>query len=92
MAAAVGAAGLRSAREPWIERAPVLLCATPVPLGTGRWALSDATGSVPIVPGFWRTAELVATSGGRPITVAGEWSVDGVAPLTVWADELAVQL
>ena len=92
VADAIAAAGLLSAREPWLERAPLLLRATPVPLGTGRWALSDATGCVPIVPGFWRTAELVAVSGGRPITLAAEWSVDGVLPLTVWADGLAVQL
>jgi hypothetical protein len=92
VAAAIAAAGSCSAREPWIERVPILVRATPVPLGTGRWSLSDASGSVPIVPGFWRTAELVAVSGGRSIAIAAEWSVDGVLPLTVWADGLAVQL
>ena len=40
----------------------------------------------PIVPGFWRLAELVAISGGRPIVVMGELSADGILPLTVWAD------
>lgn len=89
---AIAGAGLLSAAEPWIERAPMLLRATPVPLGTGRWALSDATGSIPLVPGFWRTAELVAASGGRPVTVMGEWSVDGILPLTLWADGVPVIL
>lgn len=89
---AVAGAGVASAHEPWIERYPVLLSATPVPLGNGRWALADPTGSVPIVPGFWRTAELVCASGGEPITVMGEWSVDGVQPLTLWCDGAAVRL
>jgi hypothetical protein len=39
------------------------------------------------VPGFWRLAELVSISGGRPVTVMGEWSADGFQPLTVWAQE-----
>jgi hypothetical protein len=32
-----------------------------------------------------RLAELVAISGGGAVTVAGEWSADGLLPLTVWA-------
>lgn len=88
----VAAAGTASAREPWIERFPMLVSATPVPTGTGRWALSDHTGSLPIVPGFWRTAEIVCASGGAPVTIMGEWSVDGVLPLTLWSDGAAVML
>jgi hypothetical protein len=70
----------------------VVVDATPVPLGDGRWAMSDPTGSVALVPGFRRTAELVAASGGRPVTIAAEWSVDGVAPLTMWSDGAVVPL
>jgi hypothetical protein len=47
---------------------------------------------MPIVPGFWRLAELVAMSGGAPVTVMGELSADGVQPLTVWASGAMVLL
>jgi len=89
---ALDAAGWAIAAEPWLERYPLCVSATPAPLGNGRWTLTDATGSIPIVPGFWRLAELVAVSGGAPVTVAGEWSADGILPLTVWADGSAVAL
>ncbi len=89
---AIAAAGWASAGEPWLERWAMCVTATPAPLGNGRWALSDSTGSIPIVPGFWRLAELVAESGGSPITLAGEWSVDGFLPLTLWVGAMAVAL
>jgi len=63
-----------------------------VPVGNGRWLLADHTGSVPIAPGFWRLAELVAVSGGRPVTVMGEQSADGLMPLTAWVDAQVVRL
>lgn len=83
--AAVAAAGWAMAAEPWLERYPVLVRVVPLPEGNGRWVLADHTGAMPIVPGFWRLAELVAMSGGSPITVMGELGADGVLPLTVWS-------
>lgn len=82
---AVAAAGWAIAAEPWLERYPVCISAVPTPVGNGRWMLSDASGAVPIVPGFWRLAEMVAVSGGRALTVMGELSADGVLPLTMWS-------
>jgi hypothetical protein len=84
---AMGLAGWALAAEPWLERVPLCICAVPTPLGDGRWVLADRTGALPVVPGFWRLAELVSISGGRPVTVMGEWSADGFQPLTAWADE-----
>lgn len=89
---ALADAGRAIASEPWLERYPVCVSATPAPLGNGRWVLADRTGAVPIAPGFWRLAELVAVSGGRPVTVMGEASSDGMLPLTVWVDRRAVPL
>ncbi|MBI5089256.1 MAG: SWIM zinc finger family protein, partial [Actinobacteria bacterium] len=88
----LAAAGWAIAAEPWLERYPVCVRAVPTPVGNGRWTLADATGAVPIVPGFWRLGEMIALSGGRPVTVVGEWSADGVLPLTMWADGQAVAL
>jgi hypothetical protein len=89
---AIAVAGWASAGEPWLERWAMCITATPAPLGNGRWALSDPTGSLSIVPGFWRLAELVAESGGGPITLVGEWSVEGFLPLTLWDGAMAVPL
>lgn len=86
VAEAVGAAGWAMAREPWLERFPVVVQVAPLPVGNGRWTLADHTGAIPIVPGFWRLAEVVALSGGRPVVVMGELNADGILPLTVWAD------
>ena len=92
LAAGVGAAGWACAAEPWLERAPVCVVATPRPIGDGRWTLTDHTGSIAIVPGFWRLAELVSMSGGEPLTVMGEHSVDGILPLTAWSQGVPVVL
>ena len=92
VAEAVGAAGWAMAREPWLERHPLLVQAVPLAVGNGRWTLADATGAIPIVPGFWRLAEIVAISGGRPIVVMGELSADGVLPLTLWSEAGVVLL
>ena len=35
---------------------------------------------------------MVAVSGGSPVPVAGEWSAEGLRPLTVWHGETAVAL
>jgi hypothetical protein len=54
--------------------------------------LADATGAVPVVPGFARMAELVAIAAGEPVTVMGEWSADGLLPLSAWSAGVAVGL
>ena len=89
LAEAVAAAGWAVAAEPWLERYPVCVSVVPTPVGNGRWTLVDRTGAVPVVPGFWRLAELVALSGGEPITVVGEHSVEGIVPLTAWPHSLS---
>lgn len=82
---ALAAAGWMLAAEPWLERVPVCMAATPVPVGDGRWVLADHGGAVPLAPGFGRVPEMVALSGGAPLVLMGEWSADGVLPLTMWA-------
>ena len=77
-------AGWAIANEPWLERAPMCVHAKPVPVGNGRWVLADHTGALALVPGCTRLAELVSISGGEPLSIMGEWSIEGFAPLTVW--------
>ncbi|MCG5214158.1 SWIM zinc finger family protein [Streptosporangium sp. KLBMP 9127] len=49
-----------------------------VPAGVAGWPLDPAVGTP------WR---LVAASGGRPVTVAAEWSPRGLVPLSTWDEE-----
>ena len=92
IAEALGSCGWSVAAEPWLERFPLCINAVPAPVGGGRWVLADRTGSLPIVSPFSSLAELVCVSGGAPITVMGEWSVDGFLPLTVWGSSGMVEL
>nr|WP_261994304.1 hypothetical protein [Streptomyces sp. t39] len=78
--------------DPWLEALPVVLSGVvPVPAGDG-WQLADDGGddALPVAPavlsrpGLWR---LVALSGGRPVTVFGEFGHQGFVPLTAWSDD-----
>lgn len=81
-------------QDPWLATWPALLDGTPVPADGGPtpWLLADESGAaVPIrqQESLWT---LLAVSGGRPVTVAGEWQPGGLLPLTVWLDDQAVPL
>ena len=72
------------AAEPWRYDAPVLL-ADVTPSDDG-W-LVDATGdALPLAPGHREPWWLLAAAGGRPATVAAEWSPAGLRPLAAWVD------
>ena len=70
-------------QDPWLDNWPALLEATPAraPLP----CLFDTVGAaVPLHPGAGECWPLFAMSGGRPLTVAGEWTPRGLWPLTAW--------
>lgn len=59
------------------------------------WCLApvgDPEEAVPLDPAVGPPWRLVAVSGGRPVTVAGEWTVDGLRPLSVWHRDRLVRL
>jgi hypothetical protein len=75
-------------QDPWLTTWPALLTGTPVPADedgrTSGWLLVDPTGDgLPLADreSLWT---LLAVSGGRPVTVAGEWHPDGLVALTTW--------
>ncbi|MFF3685574.1 SWIM zinc finger family protein [Streptomyces sp. NPDC002187] len=89
---AVEAYGQALRDDPWLDSWPVTLHGVvPVPDGDG-WQLADADGksALPVTaaalsrPGLWK---LVALSGGRPVTVFGEFGHQGFAPLTAWPED-----
>lgn len=80
------------AEDPWLGEWPALLAGIPEADGRGGWRLRDAAGAVvPLAAGVdvW---PLVATSGGRPVAVAGEWTGATLRPLTCWHRDQAVRL
>ncbi|MEU5213475.1 SWIM zinc finger family protein [Streptomyces sp. NPDC020742] len=89
--AALAAYGAALRDDPWLESWPVVLAEViPVPGRDGEgWQLADADGesALPLDPrclgrsGLW---QLVAISGGAPVTVFGECGHRGFLPLTVW--------
>jgi hypothetical protein len=82
------------AADPWLERWPVLVAdIVPARAGAG-WCLSpaDGGGGIPLDPAVGAPWRLVAAAGGRPVTVAGELTADGVRPLSVWAGDRLVRL
>jgi len=71
------------AGDPWLDSWPAVLEVTPARAPVP--AVSDAAGdAVPLHPGAGDCWPLLALSGGRPVTVAGEWTPRGLWPLTAW--------
>ncbi|MBI4883455.1 MAG: SWIM zinc finger family protein [Actinobacteria bacterium] len=95
VAAACAQVGMAVAVEPWLERYPVCVLAAPA-RHNGRWVLTDATGSVPLVdqnnritPGV---GQLLACSAGRPVAITAEWTPLGMVPLTVHLADRAIDI
>ena len=68
-------------RDPWLERWPAVLHDVRPARAGGDWHLLDAADdAIPLLDREpWR---LLAASGGEPMTVAGEWTPDGLFPLS----------
>jgi hypothetical protein len=71
------------AADPWLDTWPAVLAVTPTraPAPAVRDADGDALSLHPAAGDCW---PLVALSGGRPVTLAGEWTPRGLWPLTAW--------
>jgi hypothetical protein len=82
------------AADPWLTTWPALLSGTPVMpmVDGGRWHLVDPVGTAVPLRYSESLLTMLAVSGGNPVTVAGEWTPDGLTALTVWHDRQAVAL
>jgi hypothetical protein len=87
LSAAAGAYAAALAWLPWFERFPMALEAvTPTRAGE-RWAVRDAAGrAMLLAPRFARGWRLLAISGGRPLSLFGEWDGEALLPLSAWAE------
>ena len=91
VAGACAEIGTGLAAEPWADRVPTTLVAAPA-LDAGRWVLTDDSGSIAMAPDPPGLPTLLAASGGRPVAVTVEWTVDGAVPLTVHLDDRAIDI
>ncbi|NKY30349.1 SWIM zinc finger family protein [Nocardia gamkensis] len=92
IAAALAAHASALGADPWLRSWPMLL-ADVVPTRTEQgWYLTESDGTaLPIRPGE-QPWTLLAVSGGHPVTVVGEWSADGLEPISVFTAGAVVDL
>ena len=83
--------GSALAAEPWTDRLAVTVFAAPT-VTEGRWVLTDDRGSLAVVPTAPGLDTIVAASGGGPVAITVEWTVDGVVPLTVHLPDRALDV
>ncbi|MFL6337072.1 MAG: SWIM zinc finger domain-containing protein [Pyrinomonadaceae bacterium] len=75
------------ARNPWIEVFPALLCEVVPVRREGGWIVRDSGGRLlPLSPRLRGGWEVLALSGGSPVTLFGEWDGQHLLPLGVWAE------
>ncbi len=96
IAAAVEAYTIALSRNPWVRQFPCLLQNVVITKRSeDSWSVRDGVGRLaPLSPPFTRAYldygqggwVLAALSGGRPLTLFGEWDGDSLLPLGAWAD------
>ncbi|GAA4932428.1 SWIM zinc finger family protein [Streptomonospora halophila] len=75
------------AADPWLEAWPVVVKGA-VPVRGEPWQIADSGGAaLPLLAECSPCWPLAAVSGGAPVTVAGEWTPQGLRPLSVWDAE-----
>ncbi|WP_406265251.1 SWIM zinc finger family protein [Nocardia sp. NBC_00881] len=77
-AAALGA-------DPWLRSWPMLLVDVIPALNEQGWYLTESDGTALPIASAEQPWRLLAVSGGHPVTVAAEWSTDGLVPISVFA-------
>lgn len=88
---ACAAIGRVVAAEPWVERLAVTVAATPT-VADGRWVLTDAEGSLPLVGERAALGSILAASLGAEVPITVEWTPYGVMPLTIHLSDRALDV
>jgi len=80
-------------KYPWLEQFPLALDAVYPVQRDSRWIVRDDAGHLlPLAPDFAFPWELLAFSGGHPVSLFGEWDGDRLLPLGAWTRERFVPL
>jgi hypothetical protein len=72
------------AADPWLDSWLAVVEVIPARASVPAVCDADGGGSLPLHPGAGHCWPLFALSGGRPVTLAGEWTPRGLWPLTAW--------
>jgi len=73
--------------NPWLERLPLALAAVVPVRRVSGWRVRDAAGhALPLAVAEAAGWNLTALAGGRPLSLAGEWDGERLAPLGAWTD------
>ncbi|MBF6174581.1 DUF5691 domain-containing protein [Nocardia blacklockiae] len=87
VAAALGDHARALGADPWLRAWPVLLAGVVPVVAENRWYVAESDGAAlpmaRLAEPPWRLAGI---SGGHPITVIGEWTADGLVPISAFAD------
>lgn len=78
------------ARSPWLERFPLLLQSVVPHRNKTSWVVQDPQGAIlPLSSRLEPTQgwQLLALSGGYPLSIFGEWDGTSLFPLSVWAED-----
>ena len=75
----------------WLEQFPVLLQNITPFMFDGVFGVRDGDRKIlPVSPTFKKAWQLMALSGGEPLTLAAEWDGASLLPLSVWQNELVM--
>jgi hypothetical protein len=87
LSTAVSAYTAALARNPWLERFPVLLRDVTPQRDGERWLVRDtANHCLQLSKQFEAAWRLLAESGGRPLWLFGEWDGSAFLPLSMWGE------
>jgi hypothetical protein len=72
--------------DPYLRSWPMLLTEVIPAVSGDAWSLVDRDGSaLPLARLAEQPWPLLGLSGGHPVTVVGEWTADGLVPVSAWA-------
>lgn len=75
-------------QNPWQLQFPLTLAQVLFRYQAGQWWLQDKSKqALPVSSAFLQGWEILAMSGGRPLTVFGEWDGRSLLPLSVWSEQ-----
>ncbi len=87
LSTAVAAYTAALARNPWLERFPLLMRGVTPQHDGDRWLMRDAANCcLPLAKQFDGGWRLLAESGGRPLWLFGEWDGGTLLPLSMWGE------
>jgi hypothetical protein len=74
-------------QNPWIEAFPLALHQTTLASCEGKWLVVDSEGAVLPLHDSARVWNMLAISGGKPVSILGEWDGESFRPLTMMSDK-----